>query len=144
MLQMQARLLDTDAFRDTVAVLQAGQASLRSLMRARTAARLQNSMQQCVALSRERAARAERVAWLKEDLERSESSLKGADPQRMQSLTGRLGPAQQQSGKHRHWWSSLASDTTAIEAPGAAGESKADGAAAQQGVLLLSSLATLC
>ena len=77
---MQARLLDEQAFRNTVAVLQAGQASLRTHMRGRSAARLKQSMDRCVALSRARAARARRVQRLKVQLEETRGT-SGVDPE---------------------------------------------------------------
>ena len=87
LVQVQSRLLEEPAFRDTVAVLQAGQARLRTHMRVRTASRLQQGMKRCLALSRARAARARRVERLKRNLEKSRSGFEGADPQRMPALT---------------------------------------------------------
>ena len=86
LLQVQSRLLTEDAFRDTVAVLQAGQARLRTHMRSRTAARLQHSMQRCVALSRARAQRARRMERLKSKLDATGSGVESADPSEMQAL----------------------------------------------------------
>ena len=116
-MQVQSRLLEEPAFRDTVAVLQAGQARLRTHMRVRTASRLQQGMERCLALSRARAARAQRVERLKRNLEKSRSGFEGADPQRMPALTStspsrgsaaelsdlQLLPAQRQSSAAQHF-----------------------------------------
>lgn len=81
-MQVQARLLETQGFRDTVALLQAGQAQLRIHVRARQAASLQRSMRQCVEASRAQAARVRRIQRLKRFLDHSRGFM-GADPQRM-------------------------------------------------------------
>lgn len=79
---MQSRLLDEQAFRDTVAVLQASQARMRSQTRAQLASRLNQSMHQCLVLSRARTARLRRMARLKRTLEH-QRGFAGADPQLM-------------------------------------------------------------
>lgn len=81
-MQVQSRLLDEQGFRDTVAVLQASQARLRTHMRARLASRLDANMQRCLALSRARAARQRRVERLKRDLQHKRGFI-GADPKLM-------------------------------------------------------------
>jgi hypothetical protein len=81
-MQVQSRLLDEQAFRDTVAVLQASQARLRTQARAQLASRLNQSMHQCLILSRARTARLRRMARLKKTLE-NQRGFAGADPQLM-------------------------------------------------------------
>jgi hypothetical protein len=80
--QFQARLLEEQGFRDTVALLQAGQAQLRTHMRARQAATLQRSMAQCLQASRAQAVRVRRIERLKRFLDHSRGFM-GADPQVM-------------------------------------------------------------
>lgn len=77
--QVQSRLLDEQGFRDTVALLQAGQAQLRNHVRARAADLLHCSMQRCLALWRSRTRRRARLDRLKRTLNHSRG-FAGADP----------------------------------------------------------------
>lgn len=77
--QVQSRLLDEQGFRDTVALLQAGQAQLRNHVRARAADLLQSSMHRCLALWQSRTRRRARLDRLKRTLNHSRG-FAGADP----------------------------------------------------------------
>eukprot|EP00892_Ulva_mutabilis_P011706 jgi/Ulvmu1/8908/UM049_0090.1 len=78
-IQVQSRLLDEQGFRDTVAQLQAGQAQLRTHVRARAAELLQSSMLRCLALWQSRTRRRARLNRLKRTLNHSRG-FAGADP----------------------------------------------------------------
>jgi hypothetical protein len=137
--QVQARLLGEEAFRDTVAVLQAGQARLRTHMRARDAERLQQNMQRCIALSRARAQRARRVERLKRNLDDTQAGVQSADPMRMHELmhtqslpsapvSGTLQPQREAADPDAgaQLWTSTGNGSYAPEPPGASSVSRAE------------------
>lgn len=85
--QVQSRLLDAKAFRDTYAQLVTDQAQLRKAVRQRATTDVHQSMKRCMELCRARDARQQRLSSLKHTLDHSRGFV-GADPQTLLKFWG--------------------------------------------------------